>query len=260
MPSPFPGMDPYLENPELWGDVHHELISTIRELINRVIRPKYVARVEERLYMVPDDDPTVRLQRIPDVEIDLPAASEGLSPRGSSLAIAEPVVVRGDPVREGRIEIEDTRTHEVVTVIELLSPSNKVQGSAGRESFVAKRNEVLNSAANWVEIDLLRAGTPHPLRAGRFRNYQYLVHSSPVAMRPDSKNWPILLSHPLPVVGIPLRAPDPDAPLDLQTALGMAYDRAAYDATVDYTANPDPPLAPALAKWAKKHLKSRKAR
>ena len=119
---------------------------------------------------------------------------------------------------------------------------------------------MLGSSANWVEIDLLRHGTGNPFRTTRFRQYQYLVHSSPINMRPDSKNWPIHLTHPLPVVGIPLRAPDPDAALNLQAALTMAYDRAAYDATTDYKSPPVPPLTPDLAKWAKKLLKPKKTR
>ncbi len=57
MPSPFPGMDPYLETPDLWPDVHHELISQIRQVLNPALRPRYVARVELRLYVSDDDDP-----------------------------------------------------------------------------------------------------------------------------------------------------------------------------------------------------------
>lgn len=260
MPSPFPGMDPYLEAPDVWPGVHANLIVAFQELLNRVIRPRYVARVEERLYMVPDDDPFRNIERIPDVKVDSTAHWNGGPAAAGGLAIAESVVVRGDPVREGRIEVLQAGNRTLVTVVELLSPSNKATGSAGRESYLAKRAEVMRSSANWVEIDLLRAGTGNPFRGGRFQLCHYLVHSSPVNMRPDSKNWPLLLPNPLPVVGIPLRDPDPDAPLDLQAALTMAYDRAAYDATVNYKAAPDPPLIPALAKWAKTMLKAKKLR
>ena len=216
MPSPFPGMDPYLEHPDLWPDVHHELISCIRELLNRVIRPKYVARVEERVYMADDDDPLGRPSiQIPDVNVETrPVPSNGGVATLTETAIAEPVIVsRDDPVREGRVEIREVATGAVVTVIELLSPSNKQKG-AGRVSFVKKRKEVRKSRASWVEIDLLRDGIPHPVK-NRFPNHQYLVYSSPAGFRPDAKAWPIRLPDVLPVVGIPLRAPDPDAPLDL---------------------------------------------
>jgi len=256
-------MDPYLEDPRLWPDAHHELISTYRALLNRVIRPKYVARVEERLYMVADDDPELEIRRVPDIQIEKYTGAVPPGPNGASagLMIAGSVVVRTrDPIREGRVEIREVDGGDVVTVIELLSPSNKLPGAAGRQSFLKKRAEVLASSANWVEIDLLRVGTSHPIKRRRFAKYEYLVYSSPANSRPDGKAWPIRLQDPLPVVGIPLRDPDPDAPLDLQAALALAYDRAAYDATADYTKDPDPPLPPELAAWADELLKQQKLR
>jgi hypothetical protein len=263
MPSPFPGMDPYLEDPAVWPDVHHELISTIRELLNQTIRPKYIARVEERVYMEFEDAPDHTSQRVPDVRIDLPGKSTQTAvrkPRRKRVAIAEPVVFHeDDPVREGRVEILELKSRRVVTVIEVLSPANKVNGALGRASFLEKRTEVMRSRASWVEIDLLRAGVPHPAKR-RVPRCEYFVYSSPDDMRPDGKAWPLSVREPLKVVGIPLRAPDPDAPLDLQAALTLAYDRAAYDATVDYTKPPVPPLPPALARWSNKLLKSKKLR
>ena len=258
MPSPFPGMDPYLEHPALWPDVHHELISAIREQLNQVIRPRYVARVEERLYLTNDYDPEHDFQRVPDVRVNL--ARPAAPPPSGGPAIAEPVLVRlAEPVREARVEVREVGTHEVVTVIEVLSHANKAPGTAGRRSFLQKRDEVLASPANWVEIDLLRAGSGHRLRQ-RYRHRHYLVYSSPPDLRPAGKVWPLRLQDPLPVVGIPLRTPDPDAPLDLGRALALAYDRAAYDATVNYAAEPTPPLTPELAAWADEVLKAAKLR
>jgi len=165
MPSPFPGMDPYLEDPWLWPDAHHELISVCRELLNRHLRPNYVARVEERVYLEKDDDPARKeLYVVPDIRVAKhPGGRKGMRkprPRGG-LAVAEPVpvVFEGDlELREARIEVTATDTRAVVAVIEILSPTNKVRGSEGRESFRKKRQEVLRSPAHWVEIDLLRAG------------------------------------------------------------------------------------------------------
>ena len=104
----------------------------------------------------------------------------------------------------------------------------------------------------------MREGVSHPVKA-RFPGHQYLVFSAPVDHR-AGKAWPLFLEEPLKVVGIPLRAPDPDAPLNLQEALNLAYDRAAYDATVDYAKAPAPPLAPALARWSNKLFKQKKLR
>lgn len=141
----------------------------------------------------------------------------------------------------------------------MLSPANKTPGSAGRVSFVGKRDEVLASPASWVEIDLLRAGTGHSSRR-RFPQHSYLIYSSPAVIRPKAKAWGVRLRDALPVVGVPLRAPDRDVPLELGRALAMAYDRAGYDATVNYTADPVPPLPPDLAAWADDLLKAAKLR
>ena len=151
MPSPFPGMDPYLESPNVWPDAHHELISSIRELLNKKLRPRYVARVEDRVYMVPEDDPEEELWNVPDVKVESRPVPRHLwsMPTNGTLAIAEPVVIRENgPIREGRIEIQEVASRKVVTVIELLSPSNKVNGAAGRKRFLQKRDEVLSSTAN----------------------------------------------------------------------------------------------------------------
>jgi hypothetical protein len=259
MPSPFPGMDPYLEHPALWPDVHHELISAIRELLNQVIRPRYVARVEERLYLTADYEPDPDFQRVPDVTVGLARPTAAPPPTGT-VAIAEPVLVRqAEPIREARVEVREVQSHEVVTVIEVLSHANKAPGSAGRRSFLEKRDEVIASPAHWVEIDLLRAGSGHRLRQ-RYPHHPYLVYSSPADLRPDGKVWPIRLQDPLPPVGIPLRAPDGDAALDLGKALALAYDRAGYDASVDYAADPTPPLPAELVAWADALLKEKKLR
>jgi hypothetical protein len=260
MPSPFPGMDPYLEDPAVWPDVHHELISAIRFLLNKVIRPRYVARVEERVYMVPEDDPAQEKWQIPDVSVETRPSHPTWSARKSGgLAIAEPIVIQENgPVREGRVEILEVGSRKVVTAIELLSPSNKVKGAKGRKSFLRKRKEIIHSNAHWVEIDLLREGLSHPAKSPGC-DHQYQVFCAPVGHR-AGKYWKMNLPEPLKVVGIPLLAPDPDAPLDLQAAVEMAFDRGSYDATIDYAKPPVPPLPPALARWANKLLKQKKLR
>ncbi|MBY0512887.1 MAG: DUF4058 family protein [Gemmataceae bacterium] len=262
MPSPFPGMDPYLEDPAVWPGVHANLIVAIQELLNQKIRPNYVARVEERVYMETEGESGEDHERIPDVRVDEWPGPKPHRPAqaAAAVAIAEPVFLpHGDPVRERRVEVVRVATRRLVTVIEVVSPSNKRSGSSGRASFLDKRDEVLASSANWVEIDLLRAGIPHP-GTRRLGVCEYYVYSSPRKVRPNAVAWPIRIDEPLPVVGIPLKAADPDAPLDLQQALTLAYDRGAYDATIDYTEPPVPPLPSGLAKWANKLLKQRKLR
>ncbi len=164
-----------------------------------------------------------------------------------------------DLVREARVEIMEVASREVVTVIEFLSRATSEAVPRAGKSFLRKRGEILSSTANWFEIDLLRDGIPLSSKK-RFLNCEYFVYSSPTELRPDGKAWPIRLEQPLPVVGIPLKSPDPDAPLELQKAVERVYDRAANDATIDYTLEPTPPLAPHLTAWVDQLPKQKKLR
>ena len=265
MPSPFPGMDPYLENPELWPDVHHELISQVREALNLAIRPKYIARIESRVYLSNDDDPGRRVI-IPDVrvETDDKHRRHSLAPFGATsstavLEVAEPLevtIVFEEEITESQIQIIERDSREVVTVIEILSPTNKIEGSSGRESYLKKRREVLHSPTQWVEIDLLRDGLPFVARE-LYPACDYTVHVSRQQKRPRAKLWPILLRQMLPVIPVPLRGEDPDVPLDLSAILHKAYDIAGYDFSIDYKAAPVPPFKSEAAAWADELLKEK---
>ncbi len=269
MPSPFPGMDPYLEDPGLWPDVHHGLISGLQAELNRQLMPNYFARVEDRVYLADDDGPG-RAVIIPDarvmagrpgdprVAVPMPAvaAAGGL--------VVEPIELStfgDDDVHEALIQVIDRVARAVVAVIEVLSPTNKVAGSRGRQSYLDKRRDVLSSPAHLVEIDLLRGGTPTFARGG-LPPHDYLVHVS--RARPDrprrrSTVWPIPLAYPLPVVRVPLRGDDPDAHVNLQDVLASAFDRGAYVADIDYAADPVPPLTAAQAEWARQVVAGRPA-
>lgn len=263
MPSPFPGMDPYLEGPGLWPDVHHEIISVARAFLNERIRPKYVARIDERVYLADEDDPD-RKRIVPDLRIAVsPGREDRISSGGAAtLDIAEPIrlITRGElEIRESRIEILNRLDRSIVTVIEVVSPANKVSGSRGRESFGRKRSEVMYSASHWVEIDLLRNGSSLTARRG-LKPHHYLVHISRIDGGPEGSVWPILLSQKLPVVQIPLLPGDADVPLDLQQVLDAGYQRAAYDLEIDYHQPPVPPLEGEWVEWADRLLKEKGAR
>ncbi len=256
MPSPFPGMDPYLESPYLWPDVHHELISQFRGALSPSLRPHYAARVELRVYVTDQDDPGLEVI-IPDVRIEEMAKNDSKKHRrsnGAVVAMAEPIElpILVDEIKEARVEIRTRESGKLVTIIELMSPSNKVRGSRGRESYVNKKRESLASDVNWVEIDLLRGGAasqgPPFLRPCDYRVFRYRAQA-----RGDY--WPIDPRQPLPVIGIPLRGKDPDVPLDLGAALNAAYDRAGYDLSIDYRKDANPPLKGADKTWADKLLR-----
>jgi hypothetical protein len=260
MQSPFPGMDPYLEDSSLWPDVHHGLISEMQAVLNRQLRPQYHVRVDERVYISEENDPG-RKAIIPDLKI----IETGFSGRPTtsfletSAAVAEPLILTTlieDEIHEARLEVIDTNQQVVVTVIELLSPTNKIHGSRGRASYEQKRGEVMNSSSHFVEIDLLREGD-HLHTRELLPPAEYYVHVSRKDRRPKGYVWPIRLPQRLPVIGIPLKECDPDAKLDLQEVLATAYERAAYDLQVNYRAEPTPRLAPEMAEWANTLLTSK---
>ena len=254
MPSPFPGMDPYLESPAIWPDVHTNLIIGSQEALNPILRPRYVCRVELRVY-VSDEDAPGRSPLVPDVRVERSPGRKTASKTRTqpSLKTAEPLIVptpMDEEVEEAFLKIIHVESEELVTIIEVLSPSNKVKGSSGRASFMSKRAAVMNTPVHWVEIDLLRAGTPSvtdpPLPAS---DYRILVSRGDARTR--TRFWPVGVRQPLPVIPIPLRGKDPEVPLDLGAVLRSAYDRAAYDASVDYRKPPAPPLEGDDAKWAR---------
>ncbi len=258
MPSPFPGMDPYLEAPELWPDVHHELISQIRAALNPELRPQYVARVEPRVYVSDQDDPGIEVI-VPDVRVEKRANARGARKprRSAAVGVVEPIIIPilVDPeIKEARLEIRERQSNDLVSVIEVLSPANKVPGSRGRVSFMEKRDEILGSEVHWVEIDLLRAGEQSLTRLRRVP-CDYRLTVSRGDDRRHGHYWPVSVRQALPLIGIPLRKPDADVPLDLNAVLAAAYDHGAYDLSVNYRRPPVPPLSPEDAAWAEKLLR-----
>ncbi len=268
MPSPFPGMDPYLEKPGFWPDVHHMLISGCREQLSAQLRPKYIVRIEERTYITDESDPTLALQlRVPDVEV---AGRPGWENARMSAEvdtaqweIAEPVVAKTwfeEEIHEAFLQIIDHESRDVVTVIEILSPSNKVPGSPGRKSFENKRREIMRSPSHWVEIDLLRGIRMVRVPKKKVGPHEYLVHVAKEDLRPRGLLYPIRLARRRPVIPIPLKPEDPDTGLDLQTVLDAAYDRAGYDLEIDYHKEPEPPLDAELAAWTDQLLRLKRLR
>lgn len=255
MRSPFPGMDPWLEHPARWPDVHLRLIAALGDELMARVRPRYVVRADERVYV--DADPEAWIA--PDLSVlarsGAPEAPR-VSPAGrAAVPVVVPTVV--DPVlRERFLVVRAADTHEVVTVIEVLSPTNKRgPGAAGRQAYLAKRREVLASPAHLVEIDLLRAGQRVPMRAA-LPDADYFVIVGRAERRPDCEVFATRLREPLPVVPIPLRQ-DEAVEVDLQALLDGVYERAGYDLDVDYRQEPVPPLEECDAAWARGLLAAR---
>jgi len=259
MPSPFPGMDPYLERPSLWPDVHNKLISELQTELNPRLPAKYVATVEARIYVMDEGDSGRKILG-PDLRIEksaIPRASRSTK-AAAVLEVAEPLeylLAFDEEISEAYLTIQDREKNSLVAVIELLSHTNKMAGSAGRASFLEKKREVLASDVHWIELDLLRGGeripTAPPLVASDYR-----ITVSRGNARKTARYWPIQVRQKLPAIGIPLRGKETEIPIDLGTVLNTAYDRAAYQRSIDYAQPPDPPLAAADARWANAMLRS----
>jgi hypothetical protein len=257
-------MDPYLEAPSIWPDVHHEWISEIRAALNPRLLPGYVARVELRVYISDEDDPG-RAALVPDLRVETGPGRKGARKRKAEPALAapEPVIVptlMDEEVEEAFLKIIHVESEALVTLIEVLSPTNKIRGSRGRASFMAKRHEVLNTDVHWVEIDLLRAGVPSVTNPPLRPESDYRVLVSRADQRTRTRYWPVGVRQPLPTIQIPLRGKDPEVPLDLGAVLRSVYDRAAYDVSVDYRKDPQPPLEGEDAKWARDLLRPRRGK
>jgi hypothetical protein len=248
-------MDPYLEKPSRWPGVHFNLIAVAQAVLAAQLRPKYLVRVEKRVYIADDyDDPRLTQPRIPDVEVSVrpswaQAAFNPSAGESESLEFEE-------EVRQAYLNVIDIESRDVVTVIEVLSPTNKIVGSHGRESYDRKFQEVMHSSSRLVEIDLLRGA--RTVRVPRtVGTHEYLIHISRKGLRPRSLLYPQRLLERLPAIPIPLKASDPDACLDLQAMVDETYDRAGYDLEIDYAKEPIPPLDTEMTAWADEMLRSK---
>jgi hypothetical protein len=248
-------MDPWLETH--WGDIHQSTITYARDALNEQLPGGLRARVEERVYLEVASEHMRRL--IPDVRViefsgESPPAGTA-KPAAGGAAVAEPIVVRipGDPVTETFIQVVDTRSgNRVLTVIEILSPANKLPGT-GRDLYVAKQEELAASDSSLVEIDLLRTGKPvalcRPENLPPERRTPYTISVYRAWKRLQFEVYPVPLRERLPAIRIPLREDLDDVVLDLQSLLDRAYVNGGYD-VIDYTTDPVPPLDPDDTAWA----------
>jgi len=261
MGSPFPGMDPYLEHPATWSNLHSRLIVGLANRLGPQVRPKYRVVVEEAVYKRDDPDQTL-LIGVPDVSVrqSRGSATEPEQTGGAgNVAIAEPAPVAvtlpmPTTVRHRYLEIRSLQTSDVITVIEILSPVNK--RGAGRQKYENKRLEILESDSHLVEIDLLHGGNPMPmLDYDSASHYRILVSDS--MARPNAQLYPFDLQQGLPTFEIPLKSEDGAIAINLRPLLDEIYDLSGYDLDVDYRQDPQPKWPPAELEWMDALLKSK---
>lgn len=258
MPCPFPGMDPYLEMQPFWSDFAPKLLTAIsNDLLARLL-PRYDVRLEEYVMLTEDD---YNLHRVrPDVVIS--ATESWQRGQGGAAAVAEPITSELDypayePRTQRRLKIIRLPSERVVTAIELLSPSNKVPGEGGLDAYLEKRAELLACQCNLVELDLLRGGQRLPM-SGPLPPGDYYAFVGRVGKKPRCHVVAWSLRAPLPPIDIPLLAPDPDLPLNLQAVFQTAYEPALYHRRLRYDQPLEPGLNPGDESWARELLAARR--
>lgn len=253
----FPGMDPYLEDPTLWPDVHTSLSFAIRDQVQPLLGQQYSAVIIP--YVAMETLAIASNRFIPDVGI---VERETITPVRSSATAIAPAPLVGTvttslPTRYHRLEIRTVVDDLLVTAIEILSPVNKRPGIDAADAYERKRREIFQSNVHLMEIDLLRGGR-RPEIVQPLPHDPYFIFLSRAERRPVIEIWPVRLDNPIPVVPIPLRYPDADIPLDLNAALALIYRSARYDFRINYRQPPPAPeLAPEELAWAETLLRER---
>ncbi|MEL7505617.1 MAG: DUF4058 family protein [Cyanobacteria bacterium J06554_6] len=257
MPVLFPGMNPYLEHPDLWPEVHQRFIKALADLLQQQLPAQYEVAIRKRIYRVSAEDELVVGQpdslRQPVIQRH---QAEGAARNGSSVAIrSQPIPVYvpvPQDVREDYLEIFDPVAGEVITVIEVLTPKKKRAGR-GREIYEQHRETILGSPAHFVEIDLLRGWEPLSVY-GPDGDSDYRILVSRREQRPKAELYAWLVSDPIPLFSLPLLRSQEGLIIDLKQALDKAYDRSGYDLVINYTEAPLPPLRREETHWLEKFL------
>ena len=253
MPTPFPGMDPYLEK-WIWEEVHTRLIVALADFLTPKIGPKYRVGIEKRTYFQIEfkQSKTEDLLGLPDLVIAKPKSlHEVMDAPYTVLPIVGRLPTQEEihEKRERYLEIREVATNQVITALELLSPSNKRHGE-GRDRYEAKRSEILASEAHFIEIDLIRAGDVLPvgIPADAVGDYRILISRAP--QRPRTNVYAFKLRQLIPNFPVPLLQEDPEPIVPLNQLVHELYDRAGYDMAIDYNQPLDPPLSSEDAAWA----------
>ncbi|MEG4171728.1 MULTISPECIES: DUF4058 family protein [unclassified Microcoleus] len=262
MPSPFPGMDPYLEHPDFWQETHHWLISAIAASLVPQIRPKYEVAIDKRIYEITDphdSNSDSLLVGIPDVAIKRQSNNPNI-PTGSvaTLTITLPTTVKvpaPEKIKQTYLEVREMATKQVVTAIEILSPVNKRSGE-GRITYLKKRQSILGSLTNLVEIDLLRKWESMPILNNSIES-DYRILVSPSNRRPFAELYAFNLRDSLPIFPLPLREEDVEPIVNLPEIFAGIYDRAGYDYRIDYNQEPVPSLSQEDRVWATQLLQEK---
>jgi hypothetical protein len=232
--------------------VHNGLIAALQLSLAPQLRPRYYVAMEERVYIT-EPDQRVFVGRPDLAVVGQPAGETAPRPASSASSGLTVQVPVPDEVRETYLEVRETGTDYLVTLVEILSPTNKRPGR-GRRIYEDRRMEVLASRTHLVEVDLVRVGEPMPIMGnGRASDHRILVSRGDC--RPNATLYPFGVRQPIPSFSLPLKPGDREPTVDIGSILHDLYDRAGYDLRLHYTGDPDPPLPSAEAVWADQLLR-----
>lgn len=248
-------MDPWLEHPALWPDVHNRFVAAFGDELSPLVEPKYYVALERHVYrFLPDE---IVLVGRPDVAIATNRApATGPSRPGASGALEVDLLLE-EEVGESYLEVREVETGIAVTVIELLSPANKLHAK-GRKEYEEKRQLILGSKTSLIEIDLLRAGHAMPL-ASRIPATEYRVLVSRSWRRPKAQLWAFGMREPLPEISIPLAEDEHEPRVSLGQVVHGVYERARFHLRLRYDRPPEPPLRDEDAAWARERVAAARA-
>jgi Protein of unknown function (DUF4058) len=253
---PFPGMDPWLEHPSLWGDVHFRLIAALATYLSPLVAPHYYVAVGTHTYITTQPSPAIHYADVGIVETRDAGILQPAS-KGSMAPLAEPVIVEvplAETVEEAYLEIREPVSGDLITALEVLSPLNKQPGP-GREKYLRKRLEIFSTYTHLVEIDLLRAWPPMPFAGtAQASHYRILIRRGEEGSR--ARLYPFNLQAAIPLFPLPLQAGDAEPIIDLGALLQQLYLEARYRLRLDYSQSPTPALDEANAKWAAQILQN----
>ncbi len=255
MPSPFPGIDPYIEG-QKWSDFHAACIIAIRDRLLPRVRPRYAVEVEERVFVerAPDDAVMVL---VPDVMINKVKQATLSAKSVSGTTVMEPVecyIAAPEQVRQTYLTITRGLDAQVITIIEVLSPTNKRPGATGFEQYAHKRQIILDSTTTLVELDFLRAGQRMPF-IGDVPDTDFIAAVCRSNRRPRAEIYGWSLEDALPTLPIPLAGDDSDVQVDFQELFNDVYDRAGYDYRLDYTQKTKPALDKKRSRWSAEQIR-----
>jgi hypothetical protein len=223
-------MNPYLERDPVWESFHSGFISSAQFQITAQLPSRYYVRIESRYY-IHEPPPERRF-------------AERL---GFDTGLQSVTLDALYKERIGYLAIRDLGNNDLITAIELLRSTNKLSGPH-REQYLGKRRELLRSQSHLIEIDLLRAG--QRIQSDTLSTCDYCTIASRVENRPQASVWAWRLRDELPVIPVPLRAPDADVSLDLKQVIDQVHDGGRYGNDI-YSRSPEPRLSPDDDAWAR---------